>query len=52
MGGRGENPACVLWTDSDVTKLDEFNTTMATNPRIEAFLLPLFDGVGLGRLLD
>ncbi|MDA4132791.1 MAG: hypothetical protein OK454_06675, partial [Thaumarchaeota archaeon] len=40
------------WTNSDVAKLDEFNTMMATNPRIEAFLMPLFDGVGLGRLLD
>ena len=36
----------------DLEALDKFNTELAKNPRIDAWLVPLFDGVALGRLLD
>lgn len=37
---------------TDLKALDQFNTELATNDRIDAWLMPLFDGVALGRLLD
>lgn len=40
------------WDWDDVQYLDEFNKAMNTNPRVDAVLLPLFDGLGIGRLLD
>ncbi len=36
----------------DLKALDQFNTELAQNPRLETFLLPLFDGLGCGRLKD
>lgn len=30
----------------------EFNDKVVAEPRLEAFLVPLFDGLGLARLLD
>jgi predicted O-methyltransferase YrrM len=38
--------------DTDLTALDEFNKEMASNKRIESWLVPLWDGVMVGRLLD
>lgn len=38
--------------DSDLVRMREFNDNVASTPRLEAFLMPLFDGVGLSRLLD
>lgn len=32
--------------------LREFNEKLVAEPRVEAFLMPLFDGLGMGRLLD
>jgi len=40
------------WVETDVQVLDRFNGMMRDEKRIETFLLPLFDGLGLGRLLD
>ncbi|QUC21653.1 uncharacterized protein UV8b_05896 [Ustilaginoidea virens] len=42
----------VNWNWSSIAFLDEFNKMMHTHPRIEAVLLPVFDGLGMGRLLD
>jgi predicted O-methyltransferase YrrM len=39
-------------TDRDLEYLREFNDLMHQSDRLEAFLMPLFDGFGLGRLLD
>jgi predicted O-methyltransferase YrrM len=39
-------------TNSDVEYLREFNAAMHSNERLEEFLMPLFDGFGLARLLD
>lgn len=41
-GGRGEQ----------LVALDRFNKDLVENERIETFLLPLFDGLGMGRLRD
>jgi predicted O-methyltransferase YrrM len=40
------------WRPDDVVKLKEFNDALSSNPRLEAFLLPLYDGVGQARLVD
>jgi predicted O-methyltransferase YrrM len=40
------------WTEEEVERLDEFNKMMHGIDRIDCFLLPVFDGLGLGRLLD
>jgi predicted O-methyltransferase YrrM len=37
---------------NDLVRLREFNDQMATDPRLEAWLMPLFDGVGMARLRD
>ncbi|KAG6122358.1 hypothetical protein E4U13_002515 [Claviceps humidiphila] len=42
----------VNWDSASIARLDEFNKAMHENPRIEAVLLPLFDGLAIGRLLD
>jgi predicted O-methyltransferase YrrM len=39
-------------TDSDVICMRKFNDAMHNNDRLEAFMMPLFDGFGLARLLD
>lgn len=39
-------------TDHDLEGLRTFNDAMNSNERLEAFLMPLFDGFGLARLLD
>lgn len=35
-----------------VRALHEFNEKLAAEPRLEAFLMPLFDGLGMARLVD
>lgn len=57
--GSDANPASKIlphvienWNWDDVTFLDQFNQTMKTHPRLETVLLPLFDGLGIARLLD
>jgi predicted O-methyltransferase YrrM len=41
-GGRAEQ----------LVALDRFNKELVQNERLETFLLPLFDGLGMGRLKD
>jgi predicted O-methyltransferase YrrM len=41
-----------LWQSEDMEALDKFNKEMVDNERIDVFLLPLFDGLGLGRLVN
>lgn len=36
----------------DVKWLDQFNKLMVDDERLETFLLPLFDGLGMARLKD
>ena len=38
--------------DTDLEALDEFNKAVAGSGRIESWLVPLWDGVMVGRLLD
>lgn len=40
------------WRQEDIDALDRFNKELVGNERLETFLLPLFDGLGLGRLKD
>ncbi|TAQ86628.1 hypothetical protein B7494_g5040 [Chlorociboria aeruginascens] len=40
------------WKQGDVEALRDFNDMMIGSERIETILLPLFDGVGMGRLID
>ncbi|KAI1389464.1 O-methyltransferase family protein [Hypoxylon trugodes] len=40
------------WEKQAVTALREYNEIAAENPRLETFLIPLWDGVHLIRLLD
>lgn len=35
-----------------VRALHEFNRKLASEPRLESFLMPLFDGLGMARLVD
>lgn len=39
-------------SEAFVKALREFNDKLVGEPRVEAFLLPFFDGLGLGRLVD
>jgi len=41
-----------IWQNGDLKALDEFNKRLASDKRLETFLLPLFDGLGMGRLID
>jgi predicted O-methyltransferase YrrM len=40
------------WAEGDMKALDEFNKMMAKEERIETFLMPMFDGLGMGLLKD
>ncbi|PNP38508.1 hypothetical protein TGAMA5MH_09589 [Trichoderma gamsii] len=42
----------VVHAEEDLVALREFNKALATHKRLEALLLPVFDGVGFARLLD
>ncbi|KAL7788347.1 S-adenosyl-L-methionine-dependent methyltransferase [Trichoderma ceciliae] len=54
--GSEDNPSWELYRNivrpEDLVAIREFNAALANNERLEAFLLPAFDGVGLARLLD
>ena len=55
-----DNPQAVLeraeraeyWKDTDLLKLREYNSMVMDEQRLDAFLLPLWDGVGCARLVD
>ncbi|KAJ3491486.1 hypothetical protein NLG97_g5583 [Lecanicillium saksenae] len=38
--------------DNDIEALREYNDTAVKSERLEAFLMPLFDGIGMSRLRD
>lgn len=40
------------WKEGDMKALDEFNKMMVKGERIETFLMPMFDGLGMGILKD
>ncbi len=40
------------WSEKGILRLREFNDMMKKEPRIDNLLLPLFDGIALGRLVD
>ena len=40
------------WKERDLQALDVFNKKLASDPRFETFLMPMFDGLGMGRLVD
>jgi len=40
------------WKSNDLTILRKFNDMMKEEERIEVFLMPLFDGLGMGRLVN
>ncbi len=40
------------WREEDMKALDEFNKALVGSERIETFLMPMFDGLGCGRLID
>jgi len=42
---------CIRRSD-DKGAPEDFNEAMTVNPRIDVFLLPMFDGLGMDRLVD
>lgn len=46
--GTGGKP----WNKEDMAALKEFNDMMVKSERLETFLMPLFDGLGMARLKD
>ncbi|EHK20549.1 uncharacterized protein TRIVIDRAFT_81180 [Trichoderma virens Gv29-8] len=42
----------VKHAEDDLTALRKFNSALANDERLEAFLMPVFDGVGFARLLN
>lgn len=40
------------WKDGDIEGLDTFNKNLVNNERLDTFLMPMFDGLGMARLLD
>ena len=42
----------VNWKPGDMEGLDTFNKNLVNNERLETFLMPMFDGLGMARLLD
>jgi predicted O-methyltransferase YrrM len=38
------------WMEDDVKALDQFNKMMVNEARLETFLMPMFDGLGMARL--
>jgi len=41
-----------IWKSEDLKALDSFNKELVSNKRIDTFLMPMFDGLGMGRLVD
>ena len=40
------------WKDADKEALDQFNKALVDSERCDTFLMPLFDGLGMGRLIN
>lgn len=40
------------WRDGDIAALDKFNVMMKDSARLETFLMPMFDGLGMAALVD
>jgi predicted O-methyltransferase YrrM len=40
------------WASKDKDALDEFNKALVNSERLNTFLMPMFDGLGCGRLVD
>jgi predicted O-methyltransferase YrrM len=40
------------WAEGDMEALDKFNEMMVKDERMETFLMPMFDGLGMGILKD
>ena len=40
------------WREADMKALRHFNDMMVKSERLETFLMPLFDGLGMARLKD
>lgn len=40
------------WKEEDKAALDEFNKALVNSERCDTFLMPMFDGLGMGRLVD
>jgi len=40
------------WKQGDLEALDKFNKRMASEKRLETFLMPMFDGLGMARLIN
>ncbi len=38
------------WAEGDMKALHQFNEMMAKEDRLETFLLPMFDGLGMARM--
>lgn len=51
-GGTKEKSVSEYETNQDLKKLREYNDMAVQSDRLEAYLLPLFDGVGMSRLID
>lgn len=47
---KGERAA--YWKSEDVEKLREFNRMVREDERLDSWLMPLYDGVHLARLVD
>jgi predicted O-methyltransferase YrrM len=41
-----------IWREGDMKALDEFNKELVRNERLDTFLMPMFDGLGMGRLMN
>lgn len=40
------------WKAADIDGLDTFNKNLVNSERLDTFLMPMFDGLGMARLLD
>jgi|SRR5450432_70019 len=40
------------WHEGDLQALDRFNKMMVEEERLETFLMPMFDGLGMARMKD
>lgn len=40
------------WREGDMAALKKFNDMMVEDPRLETFLMPMFDGLGMARLKE
>jgi predicted O-methyltransferase YrrM len=41
-----------IWREGDMKALDDFNKELVRNERLDTFLMPMFDGLGMGRLVN